>query len=171
MNAVGTTEASQLQRPENCHSSSRIRAFLRLSRVATDDTIRQHLNEVKSTKDCDSYFQNTIIPQWEARSSLIGFCSDYVDHLRAESSHGNTILPDLINPDDYDLRLDPYAIKNKEDQIGAQFAQSNAIANWVQNEREVESIVREQTAEILNEKCYYKDWLKAFKDNYINYTS
>lgn len=143
--------------PENCESSSRIRAFLRLSRIATDDTIRQHLNEI-NPKQCDDYFNRRILPQWVARAEAIQYCSDFAWDLRSKTEsqqmevHGN-----------YDLRIDPYALKDENDQLEKQFSRCVTIENWVANELGVETIIKEQTASVLNDKCYYKDWLAEFK--------
>ncbi|KAM9922878.1 hypothetical protein OXX59_005549 [Metschnikowia pulcherrima] len=158
---TGLAEASVTSKPllslENCESSSRIRAFLRLSRIATDDTIRQHLNEIGPSQ-CDQYFEQTILPQWRARSEAIQFCSKYAKSLRAEAQSKETTLHE-----DYDLRIDPYAAKNARDYLDDQYARCVSVENWVANETNVESIIREQTASVLSDKCYYKDWLSAFK--------
>lgn len=143
--------------PQNCESSSRIRAFLRLSRIATDDTIRQHLNEI-NPKLCDDYFHRRILPQWIARAEAIQYCSDFAHDLREKTEsqktqvHGN-----------YDLRIDPYALKDENDRLEMQFSRCQSIENWVKNELGVESIIKEQTANVLSDKCYYKDWLAEFK--------
>lgn len=147
--------------PENCHSSSRIRAFLRLSRIATDDTIRQHLNEIKLNQ-CDSYAAQKIFPQWKARAAAIQFCTAYSLKLRKETIAGKT-QNDSNASTEFDLRLDPYAYKSYRLQIENQFAKCDAIDNWVHNENTIEKIVREQTAEVLNDKCYYKDWIAEFR--------
>ena len=150
--------------PDNCHSSSRIRAFLRLSRIATDDTIRQHLNGVKSSKECDGYFKAKIVPQWEARASIIQYCNDYAAHLRQETAKGNAVMQsEPQDPKSFDLRVDPYAVKKYNQQLEGQYSQCNAIDNWVNNEKMVEDIIREQTVDVLNDKCYYQDWIDEFK--------
>lgn len=142
---------------ENCESTSRIRAFLRLSRIATDDTIRQHLNEI-SSKHCDDYFNKKILPQWVARAEAIQFCADFASSLRSKTElekvevHGN-----------FDLRIDPYALKDENDRLDRQFSRCSSIENWVANELKIESIIKEQTASVLNDKCYYKDWLAEFR--------
>lgn len=143
--------------PANCESSSRIRAFLRLSRIATDDTIRQHLNETPSSK-CDEYFNRKIAPQWRARSEVITFCSNYAKEIREKVE---TQRSEVHN--DVDLRIDPYALKNEMERLEQQTSKCTSIENWIQNESGVETIVREQTASVLNDKCYYKDWLAEFR--------
>ncbi|GEQ72769.1 hypothetical protein JCM33374_g6457 [Metschnikowia sp. JCM 33374] len=148
---------TQLLTPENCESSSRIRAFLRLSRIATDDSIIQHLNEIGPSQ-CEKYFNQTILPQWRARADAIHYCSGYAKSLRNEAQSKET----TINQD-YDLRIDPYALKNAHDFLDRQYSRCVSVENWVANEANVETILHEQTASVLSDKCYYKDWLQAFK--------
>lgn len=160
--------------PENCLSSSRIRAFLRLSRIATDDTIRQHLND-KSNTDCQKYFDKKIIPQWNARTAAIMYCSNYATELRQKTLHAlavseqpgasSTPATTSSEPDgSFNLRLDPYALRNYTEKLKEHFLTCDLIDNWVQNENTIEGIVREGTVEVLNEKCFYRDWMKKFID-------
>ncbi|CAH2351697.1 hypothetical protein CLIB1423_04S03928 [[Candida] railenensis] len=149
-----------LYTPENCQSPARIKSFLRLSRFATDDTIREHING--DSNHCDHYFQTKIVPQWNLRSKLIQYCSDYAIEL-----HQTTQLDKIhveLDPSNLDVRLDPYAVKSYNDKFEDRFAQSNGIRNWTQNELTVESIVRDQTVSVLNDKCSYKDWMGQFKE-------
>lgn len=150
--------------PEGCKSSSRIRAFLRLSRLATDDTIRQHLNQVQKT-DCNDYFETVIVPAWTERSRAIEYCSDYALNLR-QITNGSVLegSSQKKTEQDFDLRTDPYALRKYNEQLGDQFAQCDQIDNWVTNEKNVESIIRGLTQEVLNQKCYYSDWIQQFND-------
>ncbi|KAK6464895.1 caffeine-induced death protein 2-domain-containing protein [Scheffersomyces coipomensis] len=152
---------------ESCNSSTRIRAFLRLSRIATDDTIRQHLNSIKTNKECDEYFQKKIVPQWKARTDVIEFCSNYVTRLRLETEQEieRRGHPNEIANTDFNLRQDPYALKNYKQKIDDQFAQCDRIQLWVNNESSIESIIREETAYVFNDKCYFKDWYRAYLDS------
>lgn len=143
--------------PENCTSSSRIRAFLRLSRIATDDTIRQHLNETGPAK-CSAYFRQKIVPQWTARAEAIAYCLRYAGHLRRETEEEKMSVGET-----YDLRVDPYALHDAHTRLDGKFSTCVAIENWVKNESGVESIIREQTVDVLNDKCFYQDWLLEFK--------
>lgn len=147
---------SDLLSESNCVDSTRIRAFLRLSRIATDDTIKTHLNEINRSQ-CDSYFQTHIVPQWNARSKLIQYCKDYSHRLRSDI-HETELGP----AKEFDLRLDPYALKEYEQAKQQKFSQIETIDNWVENEQMVESIVRQQTHNTFNDKCYFKDWLGYF---------
>lgn len=152
------TTPKQLFSLESCQSSSRIRAFLRLSRIATDDSIRQHLNEIHP-KSCETYFATKIVAQWKARQELIQYCSSQAKQLR---DHTDSQESSAQNPD-FDLRLDPYAFKEYQQKLNSQYTMCQTIENWVENEKGVESIIREQTAKVLNDKCYYQDWLAQFQ--------
>ncbi|KAL6453971.1 MIX23 Mitochondrial intermembrane space cysteine motif-containing protein MIX23 [Candida maltosa Xu316] len=158
--------------PEGCVSSSRIRAFLRRSRNLTDDTIRPHLNEVKKSQ-CSTYFKDEIVPQWKLRGEIIDYCSKYSQELRERTSQGKTsddtslLSYEQANAEEmtkkYHLRTDPYAYKTHQKQLQEQYAQCDALDNWTQNEQSVEKIIREQTVEVLNDKCYYQDWMQVFR--------
>lgn len=157
--------------PESCISSSRIRAFLKRSRNLTDDTIRPHLNEIEKSK-CSQYFEEEIVPQWRVRGEIIDYCSKYSQELRDHTSQGKTVTAtklsyDLPNAeemtDKFDLRTDPYAYKSYQRRIDEQYTQCDALDNWTQNEKTVEQIIRQQTVEVLNDKCFYQDWMQAFK--------
>lgn len=151
----------ELRTEENCKSSKRIRDFLRLSRT-TDDTIRQQINGVP-TSNCKDYFTKHVIPEWQIRSSVIEFCKGYAKDLRKETEEKKLEQNRVETSGDFNLRLDPYALKNHKDVLERQFSQCDMIDNWVRNESQVEGIIREQTVEVLNEKCYYNDWMEEFK--------
>lgn len=153
-NSVTPTE---LLNVENCNDSTRIRTFLRLSRIATDDTIRQHLNGI-SAKDCDKFFQTKVVPQWQARAEAIGYCSQYAKHLHDKAVKVNE---GQLDPQKFDLRTNPYAL---EDELNTINSEKSSIEDWVNNELEVERIVCGQTINVLNNSCYYKNWLAEFKE-------
>lgn len=142
----------------NCISQTRIRSFLRLSRFATDDTIREHIDANRA--QCGDYFRTTVVPQWQARSRIIEYCQDYAHQLEAEIAAGaGAGAPDAK----FDLRRDPYAAKDHQRQIDSQSAIKTTIANWTANELQIEAIVREQTVDVLNDKCAFKDWIAEFR--------
>lgn len=150
-----TAAPPALLTPENCLSNTRIRAFLRLSRFATDDNISHRLSELGS-ESCDSYFRTSVVPQWRARAQAIDYCADYAQDLR---HHTKAATQEAAA----DLRIDPYAVKNAKDAAAKLFDRCAAIEAWVANERGVEAIIRDQSASVLSDKCAYKDWLAEFK--------
>ncbi|EGW32169.1 uncharacterized protein SPAPADRAFT_61260 [Spathaspora passalidarum NRRL Y-27907] len=155
--------------PESCISSSRIRAFLRASRNLTDDTIRQHLNEVK-VDDCGEYFRNKVASEWKRRGEVISYCKNYSQELRKQSEEGvnaqtrETEETFAQLDKKFDLRTDPYALRAHQNKMREQFAQCDALDSWVHNEETVENIIRQQTTEVLNDKCYYQDWMQVFRN-------
>lgn len=151
-------ESEDLRTYQNCHSSSRLRAFLRLSRLSSDDTIKEHLNEV-SKKDCNLYFKEKILPHWKVRAELIDYCFGEAATLRKNTEKKEETL--LTN---VDLRIDPYATKDAKEKLESAFAECLEIENWVNNERKIETIIRAHSADVLNQKCYYYNWLQAFQE-------
>lgn len=147
--------------PENCQSSTQIRTFLRLSRLATDDTIKQNLGQIKSTPQCDKYFKEHIVPQWQARDKVLNYCWKCAEDIRKTHEQGNRFEGENMSQQ-VDLREDPYARINYEDQMNKQYSE-RYMKNWIENEREVERIVKEKTKDTLNDKCYFSDWFREFK--------
>lgn len=155
-----STEDGNLFTLENCVESTRIRSFLALSRVATDDIVKTRLNEIpKST--CDNYFQDVIIPLWKEREKLIQYCGNYAQQLRKEVE----IPQEQLKQIEYDLRMDPYALRDHKQIMDLKYYKLETIENWMQNESTVENIIRDQTVQAFNERCHYKDWLKMFFDS------
>jgi hypothetical protein len=152
-------EYNQLFLEQNCLNSTRIRDFLRFSRLISDDTLIQNLNN--GHVDCDSYYLEKILPQWKARDSLIQYCSDFAAQYRQIATKS---VPLTTSQEPVDLRKDPYAIRNIVNDMDAKFQACDSMDNWIKNESTIESIVHEQSSNILNDKCYYADWLAKFND-------
>lgn len=154
--------------PEGCISSTKLRQFLRLSRATTDDTIRPHLNELNK-QQCNEYFNSVIAPAWQQRQQVISYCQDYSQQLRNQTQEDKEEITDpSLTPQElaekFDLRTDPYAFKTHQRKLEQQYAQCDLLDNWTRNEQTVETIIREQTIGVLNDKCSYQDWMKMFKD-------
>ncbi|WPK25002.1 hypothetical protein PUMCH_002301 [Australozyma saopauloensis] len=152
-------DAAELYSPEFCHSNSRIRAFLYVSRLASDDSLRVHLNETDA-KHCALYFESNVLPHWKARAQLLDFCFGEAAKLR------KSVKVEEAATAKVDLRIDPYAVQDATERTLNRFAQCAAIENWVANEREVESIVLKHSLDVLNQKCYFHDWLRDFREAY-----
>lgn len=159
MEKISTNSVDELKNPANCLDSSRIRAFLRLSRFATDDSLKPHLNDLRNNQ-CESYFSQTIAPEWVKRASLIQYCENYAESLRKEVQDNSSASPQK----EFDLRTDPYALKTYQDHLKEKYSTIETIENWTRNELAIESILKEQTVDTFKEKCAYKDWFQVFKD-------
>ena len=64
----------------------------------------------------------------------------------------------------FNLRLDPYALRNYTEKLKEHFLKCDLINNWIKNEQTIEGIVREGTVEVLNQKCFYGDWMNKFNE-------
>lgn len=158
-------DSSGLFTAENCHSNTRIRAFLRLSRLASDDSIKEHLNET-SPERCTQFFSEQLLPHWQARAQLIQFCSDEAAALRSNVKLEETTLATNV-----ELTLDPYAAKDAKQKLQDKYADCEAIENWVSNEKKVEAIIQLHSSDVLNQKCMYRDWLQSFRTSIKQSTS
>ncbi|RKP30596.1 hypothetical protein METBISCDRAFT_23140 [Metschnikowia bicuspidata] len=159
--------SQELYTYRNCHSSSRIRAFLHLSRLASDDSIKEHLNETPPYK-CTEFVQQNLLPHWKARTDLIDYCygeaATISKNIKSETTTIGASAGTDTKLDQVDLRIDPYAVKDANERTQRVFAECEEIMNWVANERQVDNIVRQHTFDVLNRKCYYHDWLREFKN-------
>lgn len=151
------SESLILYNPENCHLNTRIRAFLRLSRLASDDLVKEHLNEI-SPSDCHAFFETKILSHWKARANIINYCYSEAAMIRSAIKIQETFVDTSISP-----TIDPYAANDAKEKLQNKFASCEIIENWVKNELEIETIVREHTTDVLNQKCYYHDWLRDFQ--------
>ncbi|KAL8649651.1 MAG: hypothetical protein Q9210_004275 [Variospora velana] len=147
--------------------------FLRLSRVAIDDSIIQNLNSLmtparagfdpSSTAErqtqtsrtrpldpeaCQGFKENVLFQSWQTRSDVLAYCAGVA-----------------VNPDDPDLiareaesakdrervvdeRLDPYSGR-----FFPREARTESLANLIRNERGVEGIIRARTWGLVTERC------------------
>lgn len=91
--------------PVRLHSLSRdacitpkgVRSFLKLSRLSTDDVLKQQLNNKlnhhestysnhrkEKSSICNEFIESSILPAWEARSNAIEFCHKEAVNFRQE---------------------------------------------------------------------------------------
>ncbi|KAI5855901.1 caffeine-induced death protein 2 [Tricharina praecox] len=157
--------------PQFCFSTSALKDFLRASRSTIDDTISQNLNAlstpashrfnpsstanrasppVSRTLDpgkCVSFTYNVLLPSWQSRSDVLNYCAsvatsddpDDPDILAEKAADRERIVNE---------RLDPYSGR-----FFPRETRTEILAGVVRNERMVESIVRERTWRIVNERC------------------
>lgn len=159
--------------PAHAHASTL--DFLRISRVAVDDTIGQNLNALvtpsatpfdpHSTEQrqprpigrrqidsaaCNEFREKVLFPSWQMRSDVLSYCA------------GVATSPDPNDPDNMlrqvedlrarervvDERLDPYSAR-----YFPQDTRTEALANLIRNEGMVETIIRRKTWETIGERC------------------
>ncbi|KAI4128706.1 MAG: hypothetical protein LQ338_002602 [Usnochroma carphineum] len=147
--------------------------FLRISRIAIDDSIIQNLNALitparagfdpSSTAErqdpslkrkpvdpeaCQGFKDNVLFQSWQTRSDVLSYCAGVA-----------------VNPEDPDLiareaesakdrervvdeRLDPYSGR-----FFPREARTESLANLIRNERGVEGIIRARTWGLVRERC------------------
>ena len=148
---------------QNCLSPKGIRTFLKLLRLASDDVLKQRLNSVFDKSHlkledkekeviCGKFLRDIIYPAWTSREKAIEYCDREVTGLRREiekeesSGAGN-------GTEAYNLRLDPYAERDGKSSIEKKYEKLDNLSNWLSNEKFIEGIVRDQSAEILRDTC------------------
>ncbi|CDK25230.1 unnamed protein product [Kuraishia capsulata CBS 1993] len=149
---------------ETCLSPKGVRSFLNLSRLATDDVIRQRLNgllqnthnlsghgkEANKNALCKSFINDLLLPSWKARLQAIEYCSSVEREMRLEieASHREVSNKKLVEP-----KLDPYAARDALEEVNQQFEGVDRFRGWLENESQVETIVRNRTIGIMQDSC------------------
>ncbi|KAI4139324.1 MAG: hypothetical protein L6R39_006353 [Caloplaca ligustica] len=159
--------------PQFCFNETALRDFLRLSRVAIDDSIVQNLNALitparagfdplstaeRQTRPpnrrpidpeaCQAFKDNVLFQSWQTRSDVLAYCAGVA--LNPED-------PDLIAREAesakerervVDERLDPYSGR-----FFPREARTESLAYLIRNERGVEGIIRARTWGLVQERC------------------
>ncbi|CCK69531.1 Mix23p KNAG_0C04290 [Huiozyma naganishii CBS 8797] len=154
-----------------CIESTLVDSFLQTLRHISDDKIKQRLNSYnKQTvtnsdklQNCNTFVQNELFPNWEARSKAITFCQRQADELKAEldvkyaeSSNAKTVA--------VDARLDPYGERDLLDEQESKYSSWSRLNDWVKNSLIVESILQNTSDHTLKRQCdASEDYLEKFK--------
>ncbi|KAK7204484.1 caffeine-induced death protein 2 [Myxozyma melibiosi] len=152
--------------PEGCYSAQSIRRFLLLSRSLTDDSVSADLNSLPVQQSstelgsgklwrkpereragaprrlCKDYVSTSVFESWKARDDVLEYCTSVAESRKSE------VVAAFAQREKVDPRIDPYAARDipevtKEDQM----------LSWIQNEREIEDIVRNRTWSVIEGKC------------------
>lgn len=112
---------------------------------------------------CDQVVQDVVYAAWRQRSDAIAFCNVELNKIEEELEPLHLQQQRTVLQND-DLKVDPYAQKDMDQQLEMKYAQTRTLKSWIQNEREIEDIVQRRTQQVLNDSCGYKDWIKQFKE-------
>lgn len=163
--------------PQFCFNTTYLRDFLRTSRSQLDDTISTSLNSLltpsttspfnpASTSSptsnrrsprqpvpqstCTSFLDKTLFPSWNNRSQVLSYCSvvasspdpddPNLEEIKSENARGEART---VNE-----RLDPYSGR-----FFPREPRTEQLGSILRNEIAVESIIRERTWRILQERC------------------
>ncbi|KAI0464725.1 hypothetical protein LJB42_002348 [Komagataella kurtzmanii] len=147
-----------------CLTPKGVRSFLKLSRLSTDDVLKQQLNnklnhhestysnrKKEKSSICNVFFESSILPAWEARSNAIEFCHKeavkFRQEIKSEESQINR-RNELV-----DTRIDPYALRDLQQELEEKYLQVDQLLNWVNNEKTIEQIVRSRSIGMLQDTC------------------
>jgi hypothetical protein len=136
----------ELSTPSSCYSPEAIRAFLRYSRKQSDDVLATHLPR---TGSCAEHISTVLFPAWLTRDSLLVYCEDVAN----KSSTDQLLRPLLDNLNEekaVDPRKDAYRARDfgKKQETGEEL-----VRQWVDRERSIEAIIRDNSVRLLAEKC------------------
>jgi hypothetical protein len=163
--------------------------FLRISRSAVDDTVTENLNALVkpsnagfdphstsqrapapasgsrsvSTEACQSFKNGILFPAWQARTEVLEYCA--LIAVSPDPNDPEATLRDIETQKDrervVDERLDPYSAR-----FFPREARTQALANIVRQERDVERIVRNRTWSVVQERCNsprHETWQEAMR--------
>ncbi|CAN6603322.1 hypothetical protein TRVA0_002S02520 [Trichomonascus vanleenenianus] len=153
-------QIKEFMNPGACYSATAIRAFLRYSRKRSDDNLH---NTLPRTGSCADHITKELFPAWYSRDVLIEYCSKVaeVKKEQLEMKSSEEVVGKRIDP-----RLDPYGARDF-DRVPP--AAEESIRTWVQAERNVETIVRQNSADLLAEKCgSFSAEAQSYLDAYEN---
>lgn len=147
---------------DRCINPSLVDSFLRLLRNGSDDIIRQklssypmnqpdHVTRISKEKSCNEYLVNELYPNWKTRTQIISFCDRQSKKLKKDldQNEGDT----TVAAPEIDPRLDPYGAKKILYDREAHYKEWKRLNTWVENNKEIESILRVTSAEILRQNC------------------
>ncbi|ODV63852.1 Mix23p ASCRUDRAFT_21315, partial [Ascoidea rubescens DSM 1968] len=150
---------------ETCLSAKGVRTFLKLSRLGSDDILRQRLNSVidksrniEGGKEaiCEGFVRDIIYPAWKSRERAIEYCSEEVKTMgrEIEEEEKKTGGKRGDEEHEYNLRIDPYAERDGIRMDKKKYETIDNLSNWLNNETLIEGIVRDRSLEILGDTCF-----------------
>lgn len=150
------------QIPDFCTSSKGLRQFLIHSRNLSDDVLRQRINSIvinneqlkngKYEKEeiCKEFIEKILIKSWNERLKGLQFCNVELNSLEKKIHDINN---SKINKEGIDLRFDPYAIRDLENEKEEKLLKFNNLKNFLNNESKIESIIQEKSKEVIFDYC------------------
>ncbi|KAF4506254.1 hypothetical protein G6O67_006357 [Ophiocordyceps sinensis] len=160
--------------PQFRFSSGTLRNFLRLSRSSVDDSITQNLNALVtpaeggfdprstsrrawvppsrqiSSETCQSFKDKVLFPAWQARTDVLDYCG--LVATSPDPDDPEAMLRKMENQRDRERvvneRLDPYSGR-----FFPREARKQTLAMLIRQERDVESVVRSRTWDVVQRRC------------------
>lgn len=136
--------------PGGCVSPQEIKSFLTMSRKQSD--YRVH-NDIPRTGSCNDYVTDVIFPAWLSRDYVLDYCGFVANQAENQLLNDKPIADSSVEPDEsnpIDPRVDSYG---NRDYGKKPVSVDNSIRAWVDRERSIEDIIRQDTAKFLQRKC------------------
>lgn len=167
---------------KRCIDSSIVDSFLKLLRNGSDDILRQKLSSYSQAQDngransskktsCEQYLKKELYPNWQTRDQIISFCEGQSEQLKHELDAGTSksirsnVIPEI------DPRLDPYSARRIIYDREAAYKDWKRLNSWIENNKKVESILRNSSAKTLKQNCDQNaDYMAQFF-SFINKTT
>lgn len=156
---------------ERCVNPTLVDSFLRLLRYGSDDSMRQRLSAYHNyekegrynEKKCDKFLTEELYPNWHSRDRVIGFCNGQLGQMKTELDQRYGQDPATFVRAEVDLRLDPYAARDRAQEQEDHYKQWKRLNKWVENQKRIESILRTNSNRVLRQNCDQNaDYLEDF---------
>lgn len=156
-----------------CIDPTLLDSFLRTMRHGSDDVLKQKINNATKTdssrrpisEKCGDFIRGELYPNWQERSKVISFCQQQAVQMKQELdtkfAGGNDGDSDETQ---VATRIDPYAERDRKLERESRYRQWRDVASWVENNLQIESILRATSESTLQEKCNAnQQYLEEFK--------
>lgn len=153
-NVVSLASVKRILTPGGCVAPQNIKSFLTMSRKFSDYKIH---TDIPHAGPCNDYMNRVLFPAWVSREYVLDYCGfianqaaeNKLDELESSTgSVSNSADSNIKNP--IDPRLDSYG--NRDYGKKAQSVE-DSIKSWVDQERAIEDIIRQDTTKYLQRKC------------------
>lgn len=166
---------------ERCVDPTLVDSFLRLLRYGSDDNIRQRLSAYHNyeesgsynQKKCDKFLAGELYPSWHSRDRIISFCDEQLGRMKTELDQKYGSSSDTLPKAEVDLRLDPYAARDRAQEQEERYKEVKRLTNWIENQQRIESILRNNSNRVLGQICdqnadYLQNFWKFLQDSHPN---
>lgn len=158
---------------ERCVDPTLVDSFLRMLRYGSDDSLKQRLSAYYKLEDsspfkdkkCSKFLSDELYPNWQARDKIINYCRGQLEQMRTELEQKYVQEPSASLKAEVDLRIDPYAAKDRVQEQQNRYKELKRLETWIENQTKVESILLSNSNRALQQNCnqnvnYIKDFWK-----------
>lgn len=145
--SIDIAAVKSLLTPGRCVSPHELKSFLVMSRKHSDYSAHTGIPRAGS---CNDYITSTIFPAWLSRDYVLDYCGFIADQAAEKKLNPLDTQNQSEKSNPIDPRLDPYG---NRDYGSKPSSLENSIRSWVDYERSIEDIIRQDTTKFLLRKC------------------